>query len=215
MSNVPEREILEFANWFCLDRVETFRMDMQICMTPDAKGKHAYMPAVMGCASFIELFAGLFRGNVDKAVPIPEIVNFTNKYLDNSEFTEELVCLFFIMFRHKVAHVSRPYSVFDTHGVHGGHKLLLTYDRRRLSWEITATFKKPAIQIVPDRGEVKKSRRPSWKTAQYSHLCQIHLKRMIRELPNAIIGPCGYLNCLFRDYDARENFRKCMDSFYQ
>ena len=185
---------------------------MSICMTPDHNRSHAYMPAVMGCASFIELFAGLFAGDIDP-VGIRNILNFTNHFLDNSEFTEERVCLFFAMFRHKVAHVSRPYSVFDSHNVRQTNPLR-SYPRRRFTWKITATFKKPTIQIISNAGDLKKSRRPSWKTAPYSHICQINLKRMIQKLPEAVSGPHGYLNSLSTDPKLRQNFRRCMDSFY-
>ena len=170
------------------------------------------MPAVMGCASFIELFAGLFAGDIDP-VGIRNILNFANSFLDNSEFTEERVCLFFAMFRHKVAHVSRPYSVFDSHDVRQNNPLR-SCPRRRFTWKITATLRKPAVQIISKAGDLQKSRRLSWKTAPYSHICQINLKRMIQELPEAVLGPNGYLNSLSTDPNFREKFRKCMDSFY-
>jgi hypothetical protein len=206
--------IVQFANWFCSERIKTFKKDMSICMTPDKNHSHAYMPAVMECASFIELFAGLFAGKVSDPVIIMNILNFTNNFLDNTEFTEEHICLFFVMFRHKIAHVSRPYSVFDSHDVRPNNPLKNSYPRRRFTWKITATFKKPAIQIIPKAGDINKNRRPPWKTAPYSHICQINLKRMILELPKAVSGPHGYLNSLSADPVLRENFRKCMDSFY-
>jgi hypothetical protein len=205
-------EILTFAKWFCEDRVETFEKDMRICMTPDEKGRHAYMPSVIGCASFLELFAGLHAGSVDP-VGIKNILSFANKYLDTSEFKEESVCIFFEMFRHKVAHVTRPYSVFDSHAVKPNSPLK-NYPQRRLTWRVTASFQKPSIQIIQRSGKIKNSRRPPWKLASYSHICKINLKRMIRELPKAIIGPTGYLDSLAIDSDIRKKFVKCMDSFY-
>ncbi len=214
MTNNPSAsEIIRFANWFCGERIKTFRKDMSICMTPDENSSHAYMPAVMGCASFIELFAGLFAGQVSDPVGIKKILNFTNKFLDNSEFTEECVCLFFTMFRHKVAHVSRPYSIFDSHDVHQNNPLR-NYPRRRFTWKITATFNKPTIQIISKAGNLKKTRHPPWKTASYSDICQINLKRMIKELPKAVLAPLGYLDSLSNNPNLRENFRRCMDSFY-
>lgn len=171
------------------------------------------MPAVMGCASFIELFAGLYAGNIEKSVEIKNILTFTNIFLDNLEFTEERICLFFAMFRHKVAHVSKPYSVFDSHDVPKNNPLK-NYPQRRFTWKITATFGNPAIQIITKTGDIKRTRRPSWKTASYSHVCQINLKRLIRKLPEAISGQHGYLAELSADQNVRNNFVKCMDLFY-
>lgn len=182
-------------------------------MTPDENKQHAYMPAIMGCASFIELFSGLFSGNVSDPVGIANIICFTKRFLDKSEFTEERICLFFSMFRHKVAHVSRPYSVFDSHDVHNNNPLK-NYPKRRITWYITATYKKPAIEIIAKNGELKKDRRPPWKQAPYSHICQINLKRMIKVFPNAVTGPKGYLNEIMCCQSVRNDFIKCMDSFY-
>ncbi len=70
MANPSKTEIIEFAKWFCNERIETFQKDMRICMTPNENKQHAYMPAIMGCASFIELFSGLFSGNVSDPVGI-------------------------------------------------------------------------------------------------------------------------------------------------
>lgn len=213
MQKTPsDNEIISFAKWFCDDRIKTFRKDMKICMTPNENKSHAYMPAVMGCASFIELLAGLYAGNLNP-VGISNILKFTNQFLDNSEFTEERICLFFAMFRHKVAHVSRPYSIFDSHDVKNSDPLK-TYPQRRFTWKVTASFKNPAIQIIPKLGHLKKSRQPPWKGASYSHICQINLKRLIRALPDAVTGHKGYLAHLSTDCTLRKNFTKCMDSFY-
>jgi len=213
INNPLHAEIVKFANWFCDERIQTFQKDMNICMTPNRHGSHAYVPAVMGCASFIELFAGLFAGCINRSVGIKHILNFTKSFLDSSEFTEECVCLFFAMYRHKVAHLSRPYSVFDSYDVNKKNPLL-NYLQRRFTWKITATETKPAIQIISQTGEVPKYRRPSWKTAQYTHICEIHLKRLIMELPKAVSGSSGYLKRLSADPKVRANFKKCMDSFY-
>lgn len=208
-----EQDIIIFAEWFCEERTKTFLKDMNICMTPDENKSHAYMPAVMGCASFIELFAGLFSGAINP-VGINNILKFTNRFLDNSEFTDESICLLFAMFRNKIAHVSRPY-IFDSHnGVGQNNPLKVKYPQRRFTWIITATFEKPAIQITPEAGKLNNQRHPSWKDASYSHICRINLKRLVRKLPEAVTGQRGYLVNLSKDPEARDYFRKCMDSFY-
>lgn len=205
-------EVLSFARWFCNDRLETFSKDMKICMTPDENKRHAYMPAVMACASFIELFSGLHAGKLNQ-VGLKNIVKFSRSYLDTTEFSEERVYLFFEMFRHKVAHVSRPYSVFYTHSV-GTKSPLRNYPARTITWRITASFNSPAIEIISKAGSINKSRRPPWKTASYSHLCKINLKRMNRVLINSINGQNGYFESLTKDEELRRKFVKCMDSFY-
>ncbi len=213
MSSSPsESEILAFAKWFCEERIETFRKDMRICMTADEQGRHAYMPALMGCASFIELFSGLCAGKVS-SVGINNILRFTSRYLDTTEFSEERICIFFEMFRHKVAHVTRPYSVFDSHDVRQNSPLM-RYPRRRLTWRITASYQKPSIQIIAKVGNIKRARRPEWKSAAYTHICKVNLKRMIQQLKEAITDQNGYLNSISIESDIRRKFVKCMDSFY-
>ena len=215
MPGVPsDNEIIKFADTFCGDRIKTFKKDMDICMTPNKDKSHAYMPAIMGCAGFLELFSGLYAGNVEDPVSIRNILNFTNQFLDNTEYTEECICLFFAMFRHKVAHLSRPYSVFDSHNVRSNHHPLLSYPRRRFTWIITATFEKPAIKIISKSANIKKTRRPSWKQVSFTHICRIHLKRLIRSLQEAVAGTSGYLNCLYCSPEIRENFKNCMDAFF-
>lgn len=211
-STPSQSEILAFAKWFCEERIETFEKDMRICMTADGQGRHAYMPALMACASFIELFAGLHAGKVS-SVGISNILKFTNRYLDATEFTEERICIFFEMFRHKVAHVTRPYSVFDSHDVSTNNPLR-NYPPRRLTWRITTSYQKPSIQIIAKVGNIKRTRRPQWKSAAYSHICKVNLKRMIKQLQGAITGQNGYLNSLSIESDIRRNFVLCMDSFY-
>jgi hypothetical protein len=42
-------ELLGFAREFFDNRVETFQKDTAICRTPDARGQHAYFPALITC----------------------------------------------------------------------------------------------------------------------------------------------------------------------
>jgi hypothetical protein len=57
-------ELVTFARKFFASRVETFRKDIAICMRPNARGEHAYFPALSICISFANLLAGLHAGTL-------------------------------------------------------------------------------------------------------------------------------------------------------
>lgn len=202
------------AEWFCRDRRETFVKDMEICMTPDSTGSHAYMPGLISCATIIELFSGLWHGEAKDPVPLNKIIEFMKQFFDGEEFTEEAVVMFFTMFRHKVAHVSKPYSVFRTHNVRRNNPLL-NYPDRRFSWCVKANHSKPAILLEEKRGMVEDGRKPSWKSGDFEWLCTIHLKRLIKQIQESIFGATGYLYELKRSRERQEKFVGCMDEFYQ
>jgi hypothetical protein len=49
-----DEHLLKFAKWFFRNRLETFRKDIDICMTPNSRGQHAYFPALFICIAFTD-----------------------------------------------------------------------------------------------------------------------------------------------------------------
>jgi uncharacterized protein YjaG (DUF416 family) len=59
-----DKELMKFARTFFDSRVETFRKDIAICMTADARRQHAYFPALSICIAFADLLNGLHAGKL-------------------------------------------------------------------------------------------------------------------------------------------------------
>jgi hypothetical protein len=54
-----EKDLTTFARSFFRDRVGSFRKDLRICLTADAKRSHAYFPGLITCIGFLDLLRGL------------------------------------------------------------------------------------------------------------------------------------------------------------
>jgi hypothetical protein len=202
-----EAEIVDYAVWFANERVETFNKDMAICLRPDEQNRHAYMPALIACTGMIELFACLMRGDLE-ARGVPRIVEFANRFMNPEHYSEMALKVLWDVFRHKVAHVSRPYGV--------KHVAKLNSDGKRglVTWEVTAFDREPAIQIAEEPGTIPSNRRPAWRSGRYTHKCSIHLPAMARDIRNAISGPDGYIQRVREESELQENFKKCMDQCF-
>ena len=57
-----DQELLTFARKFFANRVETFKKDIAICLTPNEREEHAYFPALIICIAFVDLLSGLHAG---------------------------------------------------------------------------------------------------------------------------------------------------------
>jgi hypothetical protein len=107
-----DKQLLKFAERFFRNRLETFRKDIDICMTPNSRGEHAYFPALFICIAFADLLSGLHAG---KVWPRPEdFKRYAAKFIRHPEYTPDHVNLLYECLRHKVAHLAYPYAVFDT-----------------------------------------------------------------------------------------------------
>jgi len=204
-----ESEIVKYAVWFANERVETFKKDMAICLRPDEQNRHAYMPALIACTGMLELFACLLRGNLEEK-GIDRIVEFANHFMNSTHYSKTVLKILWHVFRHKIAHVSKPYGV--------QHIAELDSDGKKglITWEITEYDCEPAIQITKEPGIIPSDRRPGWHSGRYTHRCIIHLPTIARDIQNAISGPEGYIQRVCEDSELQENFRKCMGQcFYE
>jgi len=113
-------------------------------------------------------------------------------------------------FRHKIAHVTQPYGVFDTHKKLKNN-LLRNKPQQLITWRVNATNRHPAIDIVPDNGKL--TERPPWPVT-YSHRCIVSIYRLKVDIPKSALGTGGYLENLKIDPQSQGNFEKCMQEFF-
>ncbi|MCW3988177.1 MAG: hypothetical protein NWE87_07675 [Candidatus Bathyarchaeota archaeon] len=190
-----------YAKTFVKRLIGTFRKDLCICLRADEKGRHAYMPGLMTCISLLELLSGLFIGKL-KHIRLEGILRYSNQFMDSSTYTDECISILYEMFRHKIAHLTQPYGIFDTHSVHQNH-ILRKYPRRRITWKVNASNGHPAIDIQPSPGTLRND--PPWPV-DFTHRCVISLHRLKIDIPRSATSISGYLAHLKINSQAQVNF---------
>ncbi|GAH07630.1 unnamed protein product [marine sediment metagenome] len=178
-----KRELISFAQRFTKERIEIFRKDISICLKADAKGRHAYMPALMTCISLLELFSGLYAGKL-KYIRLIGILDYSKKFMDSNIYSTDRLSVLYEVFRHKIAHITQPYGVFDTHSVNADHPLQ-NYPQKFITWKVNATNRHPPIDIVSEKGALTKS--PPWPV-NFSHRCTVSVYRLKVDLPKSMQG---------------------------
>jgi hypothetical protein len=76
-----DAELVAFARKFFANRVETFCKDIAICKTPDARGEHAYFPALIICIAFADLLSGLYAGKLHRH-GLKELKQYAAKFME-------------------------------------------------------------------------------------------------------------------------------------
>src|SRR5436309_1157196 len=111
-SRLPHRgangDMVKFARDFILTRAGGLKKDTQICLTdtPTSDGgktTHAYFPALAACCGFLEYMTDLHRGRLNKS-GWSDVVVWTNKYMLQPDYSDDIVRVLFDGFRHAVAH---------------------------------------------------------------------------------------------------------------
>ena len=111
-----------FARKFFANRIETFRKDIAICLTPNARGEHAYFPALIICIAFADLLSGLYAGRFHRH-GLKELKQYAAKFME-PEYTSDnrrLEVFRYECLRHKVAHLAYPYAVSTPAVLHPKH----------------------------------------------------------------------------------------------
>ena len=202
-------ELVRYAKKFVYNRVEVFRKDISICLKADKKQRHAYMPALITCISLLELFSGLYAGKLS-CIKLDGIIEYSKKFLDTNVYTYDRIAILYEMFRHKIAHLSQPYEVFDNHSVSKSHQLKKA-PKRLITWQINATNRYPPIDIYPQNGALTKQ--PPWPVV-YDHKCKVSIHRLKVDICKSATGKGGYLYNLKSDGPAQKNFETCMLEFF-
>ena len=205
-----DRELMTFANYFLRSHVLRLRKDIGICLTANKKGEHAYFPALMACIGVLELLSGLFAGKL-RGVGCGELVSYAKIFMNAAYYDETRLTLLYQCFRHKIAHLSAPYVVFDTstdRNVPG--------PRRRVTWKVCAKRRNGAlpIELVPVAPpRTLPSAHTPWRV-EYDHIINIRIHHLKVDVVKSIYGPSGYLAWLEADRTARARFAQCMVEFY-
>jgi len=200
-----EKELFTFARKFFRDRVGSFRKDVAICLTADANRHHAYFPALITCIGFLDLLSGLYAGKLD-GHGLGDLKSYAVKFMDAKKYDPIHIDVLYLALRHKLAHLSFPYLVFDTATM----KEFARQKHRRITWTVYAGKRPTPVELEDFAAPVfiKKSLRP-WDV---SYNCRVHIsvRTFQIDIVKSIYGPSGYLQCLRSELTARENFAKCM-----
>jgi hypothetical protein len=201
-------KLLKFARAFFRNRVETFNKDLAICMTRDAHGHHAYFPALITCIAFAGLLSGLYAGTL-RHQGLKELRRYTAKFM-KAEYTSDPLRLdiLYEFLRHKIAHLAYPYPVFDT----ATKQTFKGQPRRRVSWIVYASKRRPAIEVVdfPKRRFLRKRTVKPWRVS-YNCLIKVSVGSFKIDIVSSI---SRYLRHLQSDRDTREHFAKCMIDYF-
>lgn len=204
-----DKELVTFARKFSRNHVESFRKDVAICMTRDARGHHAYFPALITCIAFLDLISGLYAGTLQKH-GLEELKQYAKKFM-RAEYTTDRLNVLYEFLRHKVAHLAHPYPVFDTITK---PKTFKGQPRRRVTWTVYAAKRRPAIELIafPTPQLLLKTIRP-WEVS-YNCRIKISIRSFETDIVKSINGASGYLQHLKSDRVARANFTKCMIEYF-
>ena len=107
-----DKDLTTFAGRFFRDHVRSFRKDIAICLTANANRSHAYFPALITCIGFLDLLSGLYAGDVE-GHKLKELQNYAARFMDRTKYHPLHLSILYLVFRHKIAHLSFPYLVFD------------------------------------------------------------------------------------------------------
>jgi hypothetical protein len=201
-----DADVVKFAKAFLDEHLERFCKDIKICLTPDAKNSHAYFPALITCIAFADLLSGLYAGKLDDH-GLKELKHYVSKFMDTATYDADRLDILYECFRHKVAHLAQPIAVFDTHS----KKRFRRQRKRRITWTVLETERRPAIEIVPKKcaKQIEKAVTP-WPVF-YDHRVSISIPTLASDI---IASIPRYLERLRRDQAARDRFKRCMEHIY-
>jgi hypothetical protein len=205
-----DKELINFARLFFRDRVRSFRKDVAICLTADANRDHAEFPALITCIGFLDLLSGLYAGRLE-GHSLDELKSYAAKFMDARNYDPVHMRVLYLVFRHKLAHLSFPYLVFDT----ATRKDFVGQKHRRITWTVYAGKRSTPIELEDFATPIffKKSVRP-WPVS-YNCRVVISVRTFQIDIVKSIYGPTGYLHHLQSDLTARENFAKCMKVYFR
>ena len=196
-------ELIQFGCRFVRNRVDGFRKDIAICRRADRERRHAYFPALITCVGLLELLSGLYIGKL-RDVGIEGLIKYVGRFIDKTEYTNLNMRVLYIGFRHKIAHLTYPYGVFDA-------SVLSPKSRRLVTWRVYASRRLHALELVQEIGALAKD--SPWPTP-HTHRMLISIDKLKADIVKSTKGPNGYVAALKTRTDLQSNFAKCMVEFY-
>lgn len=137
-----DKELISLARKFFRDRIGPFRADVAICLTPDANGHRAEFPALITCTGFVELLSGLYAGNLESN-GLANLQSYAARFMDTTKYDPLRLRVLYLVFRHKLAHLSFPHFVFDT----VGRKEFQGQKQRRITWSVFSSKRAIPIEL--------------------------------------------------------------------
>ena len=116
--------------------------------------------------------------------------------------TRRSLKLLYECLRHKVAHLAYPYPVM----LHGK-------PRRRVTWSIHETERRPAIAITDYSGPQPLVRTIPWPVS-YDCLIEVWVGSLAIDIVKSIYEKSGYLQHLKSNPTARKHFEDCMKDYF-
>jgi hypothetical protein len=201
-----EMELIDYAKWFLHDRANSFRKDIEICMTANSSRHHAYFPALITCIAFLDLLSGLYAGKID-GHGSEELKNYIKRFMNVADYAH--IDLLYQLFRHKIAHIAYPYPVFDTTTK---PKIFAGQKQRRVTWTVCASRRDPRpIQLIDYTGvQAPIKTRTPWPVPYDSRII-ISIRRLKVDITKSIDE---YLHCLKSEPVRRIHFAKCMKVYF-
>jgi len=213
MTNVrPFKTLAEQAlfAWEFIDRrLWGFDKDINICLSEDAQGDHAYMPGLMTCFSFLDFLSGLRKGSVNDH-GMWDFVNFVLEFTPRDRYGPKTLRILYVAFRHKLAHLGHPYFVLDTKA--DPSKRLDDLPRMLLTWEISSAAREPPIELIDYPVPQRTRQQPVPKEVYYDHRICISVRTLADD---AMEAACAYRSRLEDDGALLAKFVQCMNEFYQ
>jgi hypothetical protein len=204
-----DKKLIAFARKFFRDRVGSFRKDVRICLTADNKRDHAYFPALITCIAFLDFLSGLYSGKLE-GHGHTELQQYVARFMNRTNYDPLRVTALYTIFRHKIAHLSVPYVVFDTRN----RKEFAAYKQRRITWSVYAGKRPLPIELrdYPTPQPLKRTLRP-WPL-DFDCRALVSVRRFEIDIVKSIYGRSGYLNNLRADAKAKAHFTKCMNTLF-
>jgi hypothetical protein len=180
---------------------------LAICLTPNARGEHAYFPALFICIAFADLMSGLYAGTLEDQ-GLEELRRYAEKFME-AEYTSDPLRLdiLYEFLRHKIAHLAYPYVVFDT----DTKPTFKGQPRRFVTWIVDEIERRPAVDVVdlPTPRLLPETATP-WPV---SYNCKIKVSVPAFQI-DIVSSISKYLRHLQSDRDAKEHFVRCMIKYF-
>ena len=205
-----DKELVDFARRFLANRVETFRKDIAVCLTPNEHREHAYFPALNTCITFADLMSGLHAGKLERH-GLPELTAYVAKFMNSVHYGSLELEILREAFRHKLAHLAYPYAVFDTATK---PRSFIGQPPRRIAWTVCAAKRTLPIEVLdlPTPQFLRRTVRP-WPV-WFNCRVKISIRKLFTDVVKSIYGPSGYISNLKTDKNGREHFARCMVLYF-
>jgi hypothetical protein len=153
----------------------------------------------------MEFLSGLYAGKLE-GHSLNEMKAYASNFMKTS-YTPDHLDILYEGIRHKVAHLARPYTVFDTHS-----KAKFRPQRRRLiAWTVLASRRNPPIEIVPEKRIRQIINTDTPWPVHYDHRIYVSIRSFASDIESSLKK---YNRRLTTDAITRNHFAKFMEAYF-